>query len=263
MKNFISLGAGVQSTTMALMAATGEIGPTPDGAIFADTGWEPQRVYEHLDWLEKQLPFPVYRVSNGNIRSSLTSKEKARYDAVPFFLSNGGLGRRQCSHEFKVKPIRWKTRELLGVGRKDRLEPNSAVCGIGISTDEAHRMKPTHVKWITNCWPLIEKRMSRADCSAWLLKRFNRRAPKSSCIGCPFHSDEHWRDMRDNSPDEWADAIRVDDIIRNGGTISGSRSKQQQYMHRQLVPLSEADIDGIHLNQPDMFGNECEGMCGA
>lgn len=35
----LSLGAGVQSTTMALMAAHGEIGPMPDCAIFADTGW--------------------------------------------------------------------------------------------------------------------------------------------------------------------------------------------------------------------------------
>jgi hypothetical protein len=41
----LSLGAGVQSTTLALMAAHGEIGPMPDCAIFADTQWEPRRVY--------------------------------------------------------------------------------------------------------------------------------------------------------------------------------------------------------------------------
>lgn len=41
----LSLGAGVQSTTMALMAAHGEIQPMPDCAIFADTGWEPKAVY--------------------------------------------------------------------------------------------------------------------------------------------------------------------------------------------------------------------------
>ena len=35
--NFLSLGAGVQSSTLALMAAKGEIGPMPDAAIFADT----------------------------------------------------------------------------------------------------------------------------------------------------------------------------------------------------------------------------------
>lgn len=35
--NIISLGAGVQSSTMALMEKHGEITPMPDCAIFADT----------------------------------------------------------------------------------------------------------------------------------------------------------------------------------------------------------------------------------
>jgi hypothetical protein len=38
----ISLGAGVQSTTMALMATHGEITLMPDCAIFADTHAEPK-----------------------------------------------------------------------------------------------------------------------------------------------------------------------------------------------------------------------------
>lgn len=41
----LSLGAGVQSTTLVLMAAHGVVGPMPDCAIFADTGWEPKAVY--------------------------------------------------------------------------------------------------------------------------------------------------------------------------------------------------------------------------
>ena len=44
----LSLGAGVQSTTLLLMAVEGIL-PGLDCAIFADTGWEPARVYEHLD----------------------------------------------------------------------------------------------------------------------------------------------------------------------------------------------------------------------
>ena len=68
----ISLGAGVQSTVLALMADRGEHGlPQPDLAIFADTGWEPPHVYEHLDWLESQLSFDVVRVNNGNLRENI------------------------------------------------------------------------------------------------------------------------------------------------------------------------------------------------
>ncbi|MDD3836681.1 MAG: hypothetical protein PHG43_02460, partial [Phenylobacterium sp.] len=69
----LSLGAGVQSTTLALMAAHGEVGPMPDCAIFADTGWEPRAVREHLAWLMSPnvLPFPVHVVSAGDIHADL------------------------------------------------------------------------------------------------------------------------------------------------------------------------------------------------
>ena len=68
----LSLGGGVQSTTLALMAAHGEIGPMPHCAVFADSGWEPKAVYEHLRWLMSPnvLPFPVHTVSGGDLRRS-------------------------------------------------------------------------------------------------------------------------------------------------------------------------------------------------
>ena len=50
---------------MCLMANAGEINPKPDYAVFADTGWEPQAVYNTLDWLEKEVEFPILRTSNG------------------------------------------------------------------------------------------------------------------------------------------------------------------------------------------------------
>ena len=77
----LSLGVGVQSSTLALLAARGEVGPMPDCAIFADTGAEPRKVYTWLDWLETQLPFPVHRVSRGNRRPD-RDRERARVSAV-------------------------------------------------------------------------------------------------------------------------------------------------------------------------------------
>lgn len=76
----LSLGAGVQSTTLALMAAHGEIGPMPDCAIFADTGWEPKAVYEHLAWLRSPniLPFPVHIVSASNLRADLIAGARGK-----------------------------------------------------------------------------------------------------------------------------------------------------------------------------------------
>ena len=64
----LSLGAGVQSTTLALMAARGDLSPgfpQPLAAVFADTGWEPATVYRHLHWLigaiGARLPIHIVR----------------------------------------------------------------------------------------------------------------------------------------------------------------------------------------------------------
>lgn len=84
----LSLGAGVQSTTLALMAAHGEIGPMPDCAIFADTGWKPNAIYEHLAWLRTPnvLPFPVHIVSAGNLRADLIAASRGeRWASIPAF----------------------------------------------------------------------------------------------------------------------------------------------------------------------------------
>ena len=74
----LSLGAGVQSTTVLLMSIAGEL-PKIDHAIFADTGWEPTAVYEHLDWLEGwaiAAGVKIHRVSNGNIRDDAITRYK-------------------------------------------------------------------------------------------------------------------------------------------------------------------------------------------
>lgn len=256
----VSLGAGVQSSTVALMAARGELGPMPDAAIFADTGWEPKHVYAWLHWLEAQLPFPVYRVSAGNLRKDAIERQNTtgqRFAAIPWFmkLKNGSdvMGRRQCTREYKLRPIQRKVVELLG-GRPK----GGAEVWIGISTDEVIRMKDSRVQYITNRWPLIEARMSRADCLRWFEKNGLRKPPKSSCIGCPFHSDAQWRWLRDEDQDAWADAVEVDRAIRNQ-----AGSKGQQYMHRSLKPLDQVDLrTDAEIGQADLFNNECEGMCG-
>ncbi len=261
----LSLGAGVQSTTLALMGAKGEI-EAPDCAIFADTGWEPRAVYEHLDRLEAALPFPVYRVQAGNIRDEIISKNSTRsgrFASVPWFTRDGagtiGMGRRQCTAHYKLEPLSRKIRDLLGHNGRGRVRGVAEIL-IGISTDEAQRMKPARVRYMQNRWPLIDLGMSRAACLRWLAAA-GWNAPKSSCIGCPFHSNAMWRDLRDHAPDEWADAVALDALIRDGGSNRGINA--QQFMHRSCAPLAEVDLSTwAERGQPDLFNNECEGMCG-
>lgn len=261
----LSLGAGVQSTTLALAASRGDVGPMPDCAIFADTMWEAAKVRRHLDHLKAKLRFPVYEVSAGNIRQSIRDRPNTtggRFAAIPWFILNPdgtkGMGRRQCTKEYKLAPINKEIRRLLGVGPRSYIAPDSVEVWVGISTDEISRMKPSRVKFIRNRFPLIEANMSRANCEAWLADR-QEIAPDSSCLGCPFHDNAKWRDMRDNEPNEWADAVEADRELRLN--VDGRKMKGLEFMHRSCIPLDQAPIDEPDTNQLG-FNLECEGMYG-
>lgn len=265
MINVISLGAGVQSSTMALMAAHGEIGPIPDAAIFADTGAEPRNVYTWLEWLETQLPFPVYRVSSGNIREDIRNHVNTTgqrgFSAAPWFMVSPrgkfGMGRRQCTSEYKLKPIRRKLRDLAGLKKGQRSKEVVAVQWIGISSDEMQRMKKSRDNWCENRFPLIDLRMTRRDCLEWMRLRQYPKPPRSACTFCPFKSNAEWRDLRDNSPDEWQDAIAVDYEIRNQPKMHA-----QQFVHAQRIPLDKVDLSTAEERGQYTMLDECEGMCG-
>jgi hypothetical protein len=246
----LSLGAGVQSTTMALMAAQGEFDKMPDCAIFADTQSEPKAVYDHLNWLMSGnvLPFPVHVVGKGSLRDSMFDG----YNPVPVYSANGSPGRRQCTKEFKLFPIADEQKRLLGI--KGRAPKGTSVeVWIGISTDEASRMKPSTRGWQHNRWPLIEKRMSRSDCLLWMGRNGYPVPPRSACTFCPYHNDREWREMRDLDPVSWADAVEADERLRERG----------EFLHRSLKPLSEVDLTTVEdEGQINFFNEECEGMCG-
>ena len=264
----LSLGAGVQSSTLALMAAHGEL-PMPDCAIFADTQWEPKAIYTHLNWLEKQLPFPMHRVTTGSLLKDLDAHLNStgnRFAGIPFWLKNKdgseGMGRRECTREYKIDPVAQKIRRLLGLKPRQKTPDGVfAEVFIGISTDEAVRMKPAQHRWIKNSWPLIDKRISRSDCLAWFSRNYpDQPLVKSACIGCPFTSNEQWRWLKNTHPEEFQAAVALDEKLRR--PQGPSTYKGERFLHKSRVPLGEADIEGNTKNQPDLFNNICEGMCG-
>ena len=260
----LSLGAGVQSSVLALMGDRGDFGPKPDCAIFADTGWEPKGVYEHLEWLKSQLSYPVHIVSAGNILDDLINQdgERKRVAGPPFFTKNGGMGRRQCTREYKIDPIRKKERELIGLKPRQRGPKEPVVeVWIGISMDEIQRIKESHDAWAHNRWPLIESRMTRSDCKRWFAEHYpGRDLPRSACIGCPYHDNDEWRHMRDNDPESWQQAIAFDASLRSGEMRN--KMEHDEYVHRSLIPLSEVDLSTPADHGQLSFLDECDGMCG-
>lgn len=255
----LSLGAGVQSSTLALMAAAGELGEMPECAIFADTGDEPASVYAWLDWLEKQLPFPVYRVTAGVLSEEVTrvrvSKSGNKYlkPMPPAFLKGDGVGIaiRQCTVNHKIEPIRKKLRELH--------QGRGVVQWIGISMDEVIRMKPSRDAWCVNVWPLIDRGMTRRDCLKWMEVKGYPKPPRSACVYCPYHSNAEWRRLKNEEPEEFQRAVDFEKRLQKAA--EQTMFNASLYLHRSCVPLSEAPL-AADDGQPSLFGNECEGMCG-
>lgn len=251
----ISLGAGVQSSTVYLLALAGELGKV-DAAIFADTGWEPAAVYEHLDRLEAEggERVPILRVSAGNIRD--TKRQKDFYDA-PYYLRNpdgsDGMARRQCTHQLKIRPIRWALSELLAERGLSKT-PGVVESLMGISLDEYRRVKDSDVAYVTNVYPLIERRWTRADCKKFLAEQ-GWQAPRSACIGCPFHSNDEWRSL---TPDEFDDAVQFErEIQTTKAALRGT-----PFLHAARVPLDQVDLSTPEERGQLTFDDECAGICG-
>jgi len=248
----LSLGAGVQSTTVLLLACEREI-PRFDAALFADTGWEPRAVYANLERLAAHAEkngIPVRQVSAGNIRADALDPGH-RFVSMPLHVRNPdgskGMARRQCTGEYKIIPLKKAARELLGYPHPRRIPAGIyAEQAIGISTDEFTRAKDADVRYLHNVFPLLDLGFDRDRCLEYLDERGFGDTVKSACVGCPFHGNAGWRQIREHDPEGWAQAVAFDRAIRHGhprATAHGQPLRGEYFLHRSCVPLDQADLD--------------------
>jgi hypothetical protein len=289
----LSLGAGVQSSAIALMIADGTL-PAIDAAIFSDTQGEPRHtrvldqatgqyieggIYGWLDWLTAKVatmsqPFPVHTVTAGNLsvdqaQVRLSGRTGRLYidSAIPAFVPNdkGGKGllARRCTADYKIDPIRRKCRELLGVERVPAGAGELVEMLIGISTDEFMRVKPSQIPWIRHHWPLIDDLgYSRKDCLAWMQRNGYPEPPRSACVFCPFHSDDEWKNLRDNSPLDFKAAVEAERLMQDAASRQNALTGIP-YLHPSCKNIDEVEFaDTPGHAQVDMFGNDCDGLCG-
>lgn len=260
----ISLGAGVQSSTLLLMADANMFSTRPDFAVFADTGDEPDEVYAWLAYLQTISKIPIVITSKGKLSEDYLRaiSGEGRAASIPFFTHNGikkeGKLFRQCTRDYKIDQIWSAIRQELGYKPRQRFRDHVTMW-IGISTDEIMRAKPSRKPYITHAHPLLDYDMSRADCLKWLKENGYPQAPKSSCYYCPYHSDRHWESMKEQDPALFKKACVFDENLRDN-----QRLNSKVYIHRSCKPLREVDFkpkDG-EFDDTNYFNNECMGMCG-
>lgn len=253
----LSFGGGVQSTTLLLMVKLGMI--HADIAVFADPGWEYHDTYQHLWEVAQWSPIPIIIVSSGNIREDVLRGE--RVASMPIFLDSGeitwspskgwapakGFARRQCTYEYKLRPIydyldRWRDGQEIDVL-------------VGISWDESQRVKPAPKDWAHRVDPLVDRRMRRSDCEA-LLAEHSITATRSSCVGCPMHSDYEWSKL---SSREASESREVELALQQQDAWRGV-----PHLHSLCDPI-DATIKRLQASEASklsLFGADCDGACG-
>lgn len=272
---YLSLGAGVQSTTLYLMACRDSKkipGRKPDVAIFADTQQEPDWVYDNLERLKAWGDIPIEVCTEGDLGQQIeegVAPGGHGFTQIPFWVlgqkGRGTPGRRYCTRAYKIDVIHQHVRGLLGLRKGKWAKDKRAVQWIGLSFDELGRMRGSKHPWVGTRWPLIEARMHREDCLAYLDQIGYPRPGKSSCIFCPYRMDNEYARWVTEAPEMFEKAVAWDERLRPPGVDLGP----PQYISRSLKPLRQAvaEVGQVDPAQATLFefdgmGDECDGICG-
>jgi hypothetical protein len=195
---------------------------------------------------------PVFRCARsrpGNIRTDALDPQH-RFVSMPLHVLNTdgsqGLARRQCTSEYKIRPLKKAARQLLGYPHPLRIPRGLYIeQAIGINTDEVTRAKDSDVTYLRNVFPLITLGWDRAACLDYLTDHGFGHTVKSACVGCPFHGNASWRWIRDHDPDGWHEAVEFNKAIRHGyphATQQGQKLRGRYFLHRSWQPLDHVDL---------------------
>jgi hypothetical protein len=215
----------------------------------------------------KMRSIPAYTAGPNGERGMLGRKCTQQYklrpvlEQVRLLLGANAGEERPCRHcegtGQRVAPWRAKREEIEiadcsvceGYGTISRVAqpPKDAFAEqwIGFSTDEITRVSNRgDTRYSRSRYPLLELNMSRIQCDAYLKHHGWGDTAKSACIGCPFHGNKHWREMRDHDPTSWTEAVRFDQEYRIGAGMT-----HQRFLHASCLPLDQAPIDTVQRRE--------------
>ncbi len=224
----LSYGGGMQTVAMCVLVRQGRL-PRPDHIVCADTGREIPSTWEYLDAHMRPLLAEI-GLSVDVAPHSLSTVDLYAKNGdllIPAFTATGKLPT-FCSTEWKARVVE---RHLRSVG------VNAADQWIGFTTEERRRAKAQPPGPWQRIYPLLALMLTRSDCEDIIADAGLPLPRKSSCFMCPHRTNEEWREVRDRYPEQWAEAVQLDEDIRNADEFGSL------YLHRSLLPLAEAPLD--------------------
>ena len=251
-----SNGGGTQSAAITGLIVEGKL-KKPDFIAIADTGREDRRVWEYLYQIIvpalRDVGLEVRRIKKDEFDVEDIWQERKDADLprvlMPMFVDTknqgGGKLTTVCSMEWKQRIIRaW----LRSQGVKE------CFVWLGMSTDEVHRLKPSGLNWYEHHWPLcFDVPMRKGECIRYVTEVLHwPEPPGSACWMCPNHTDGKWRNLKEQTPDQFKQACDLEDKIRE--------RRPDFYFHRSLKPLREVVFETTQIGWID--NGSCEsGMC--
>jgi len=197
-KTILNFGAGVNSTALAIELKNRNI--VPDFTIFSDTGEELPETYSHIErmkiwFIENRFKFIIVQ-------------HDTYYPLYLYYKSRNTLPFRKfrdCSDKFKKVPIKRFIKQFKNEG---------VIQMIGISYEEATRMRTSDIKWITFKFPLVDWKIDRNKCVEIIKKEGLDIPVKSGCFMCPFQSDVSWSKLYKTKKELWKKAREMEESNR-------------------------------------------------
>ena len=272
----LSCGAGMQSSALHLMSCENALAkirgeppvwpqvPIYDISIFCDLGFEPP-------WVKKQVEFlanaghscgvPLVILDSPLYTDFMENFGERRTISIPWWTirDDGHKSKmpRNCTIDYKVelisKYVRW---ELLGYKKGQRLreeDKKAHEMHMGFSAEEARRCKENPNPMFVNKFPLVAMGLTRADNYAYIKDVWGLETRASACAFCPFHKNYFFKFLRENEPEQYAQVVGVDELLRD--------KKPKPPMDSDLF-ISRSRKRLMDLTDEDCNDAECFEYCG-
>ena len=234
----LSFGAGMQSTALALMSCENSLSlkkgqpmphpdvPIYDLVIFCDLSMEPSWVMDQVMFTQdacEQVKISFKILDSPLHEDFMRNFGERRTVSIPWWTLRGDGHKakmpRNCTIDYKIeviaKYVRW---EVLGYRKGQRLRPEDRKAHemhMGFSYEEQKRCKESTNPMFVNHYPLVEMKLVRADNYAYIRDVWGLETRASACTFCPFHRNYFFRYLRENLPEEYAQLVMVDELLRD------------------------------------------------
>lgn len=263
----LSMSGGSQSYLLWKLIVLGIL-ERPDNFLVtnADPGMENAATKAVVQSVKQEcadLKVPFLRVERNLFEDIMRLKrgELTRLDNPPFWTRNRDTGKRgrlkqSCTPYYKIAPmdaaIRQWMEDNIGVSKTNsRLGSNAVRKWIGFSADEVHRIKEPKQEYQYFEYPLIEMGWGEAEIVGCYLKHGIPRPPRSVCNACFANDVAHFHEMHLNRPEDWAQAVMVDEAIRD---LTCMGVTDECYVSWTLIPLRKLAEMGF----PEIDGEKVE-----